>query len=83
MYPCVQSLYDCCWVSQPLQQLKNDCLGDSNRQNRLQRGRQFCKLSTKKQRDLQVIAMPGRGNITISINFTVILLLLKEKSERA
>ena len=60
------SLNGCYWtVLQPLQQLRSGDLGDSSRQTRLQRRRQFCKLSTKKRRDLQVKAKVGKGNKTI------------------
>ena len=70
------SLNDCYWISQSLQQLKSDDLGDSSRQTRLQRRRQFCKLiSTKKRRDLKVKARADIGNKTVSTNFTGVLLL--------
>ena len=56
--------------------LKNCGLGSSSRQTRLQRRRQFCKLRTKKRRDLQVKARADIGNKNISANVIGVLLLL-------
>ena len=70
-------MFRCYWVSQTLQQLKNCDLGNSIMLTRLQRRRRFCKLNTKKRRDLQVKARSFIGYKTISTNFTGVLLLLK------
>ena len=76
-FPCVCSMFHCYWISQPLQHLKSGDHGDgSSRQTRLQRHRQFCKLSTKKQRDLQLFVRADMRNKTILTNFTGVLLLL-------
>ena len=59
----------------PLGSLVSNTPTATGSRNRLQRGRQFCKLSTKKRRDLQVISRPVTGHKTISINITGVLLL--------